>query len=310
MNLQQLEYLVALEEHCYFIKAAEFCGVTQPTLSMMVQKMEDELGVKIYIRGKQPITFTTIGKKIVEQAKVTLYEMRKIKELASVETDTIEGEIRLGIIPTVAPYLVPQLIAYFREKFPQIYLNIKELTTDSIIHQLTLLNIDMAILATPLLQDEFLEIPLYYEKFVAYFSQTYPHLKQLKPTIKVTDLPIEHVWVLQEGHCLRNQVFNFCNNQLSQNQEYEAGSIDTLIKIVDSNGGYTVIPELHIHFLEEKQKESLREFDAPPAVREISLIFKQHYMREGIINLLVNAVKAIIPAHMIDDRLKKFRVRL
>lgn len=307
MTIQQLEYICALAHHRHFVKAATACNVTQPTLSMMIQKLEDELGIMIFDRGNHPITITSIGEKIISQAKTTLNELHRIAELAGSETKQVAGDLRIGVIPTVAPYLVPKLIMQFRNSYPQVSLSVKEMTTRSIITYLLQSDLDMAILATPLAHQDILEIPLYYEKFVAYFSTSY--LDQNLP-LRATDLPLEHIWVLQEGHCLRTQVFNFCHNPNMENREYEAGSIDTLVKIVDQNGGYSVIPELHIEFLNEEQRKHVRQIDNPPAVREISIVIKKNYVREGMINAVVNIVKQLIPPHMIDERLKKFAVKL
>ncbi len=307
MTIQQLEYICALAKHRHFVKAAAACNVTQPTLSMMIQKLEDELGVIIFNRGNHPITITSIGEKIIAQGRTTLNELHRITELADSETKQVAGDLRIGVIPTVAPYLVPKFIMQFRSSYPQVSLSVKEMTTTSIITHLLQSDLDMAILATPLDYEDILEIPLYYEKFVAYFSASY--FDKDMP-LRATDLPLEHIWVLQEGHCLRTQVFNFCHNNITKNTEYEAGSIDTLVKIVDKNGGYSVIPELHIEFLNEEQRMHVRTIDNPPAVREISIVIKKNYAREGMINAVVNIVKQVIPPHMIDNRLKKFAVKL
>lgn len=308
MTLQQLEYVIALSKTKHFVNAAEMCGVTQPTLSMMIQKLEDELDVKIFDRSRHPIEVTIIGKKIIEQAQATLCQLNKIRELISAEKGDISGNINIAIIPTVAPYLLPKFFAEFKRTYPGLSFKFAEIQTSTIEKKLLLGEIDMAILSTPLDNPNILEIPLYYEKFIAYISPNDELYKQ-KELVSGT-LPVEHLWVLEEGHCLRNQVFNFCNNNDISSYAYESGSIDTLIKIVDENGGYTVIPELHIEFLSDTQKKNLRKLVNPEPAREISLVIQQNFIREGQLNAVAETVKKIIPQHMLDPRLKKFAIKI
>ena len=303
MTIQQLEYICALAKHRHFVKAAAACNVTQPTLSMMIQKLEDELGVIIFNRGNHPITITSIGEKIIAQGRTTLNELHRITELADSETKQVAGDLRIGVIPTVAPYLVPKFIMQFRSSYPQVSLSVKEMTTTSIITHLLQSDLDMAILATPLDYEDILEIPLYYEKFVAYFSASY--FDKDMPLRATTTL--EHYLGIKRG-MFGYSVFIFVYNIIKIRNT--SGSIDTLVKIVDKNGGYSVIPELHIEFLNEEQRMHVRTIDNPPAVREISIVIKKNYAREGMINAVVNIVKQVIPPHMIDNRLKKFAVKL
>ena len=308
MTLQQLEYVLALDKTRHFVRAAELCGVTQPTLSAMVQKLEDEMDCKIFDRSRQPIEPTEIGKQIIQQAQVIVYQVNQLKESIRSEKENLSGTLNLAIIPTIAPYLLPQFIANFRSLYPDIALKVSELHTDTIIEKLRIAEIDMAILSTPLQDPKILEVPLYYEKFVAYISpgESVYEKKELSPS----DMPLDKLWVLEEGHCLRNQVFNFCDKKQKHNATYEAGSIDTLVKIVDINGGYTIIPELHVELLSEKQKLNLREIVNPEATREISVVIRHDYVREGILNAVAESVKQIIPVHMLDARLKKFSIKI
>lgn len=307
MTLQQMTYIVAVNKTGQFLKASELCGVTQPTLSTMIQKLEEELGVKLFDRTKQPIEATTIGKRIIAQAEVALREMKKIGEMVDLETNSLAGSLRLAIIPTIAPYLVPDLIQLFRENYPQIELTILEMTTANTLKALSLGSIDVAIAATPLSNSELLEIPLYYEPFMAYFSANHPDKEH---PVNGSAMSAPDLWVLQEGHCLREQTFNFCENRELYNHAYEAGSIDTLIRIVDKNGGYSVIPELHIPFLTVNQQQNVRSITSPPAVREVSLVIHKDYLRERILNAIADSIKQIIPPHMLDNRLKQFRIKL
>jgi len=308
MTLQQLEYVLALDKTRHFVRAAELCGVTQPTLSAMVQKLEDEMDCKIFDRSRQPIEPTEIGKQIIQQAQVIVYQVNQLKESIRSEKESISGTLNLAIIPTIAPYLLPQFIAAFSKSYPNIALKVSELHTDTIIEKLRIAEIDMAILSTPLQDSKILEVPMYYEKFIAYISPREPIYE--KTELSATDMPLDKLWVLEEGHCLRNQVFNFCNKKQLHNTIYEAGSIDTLVKIVDVNGGYTIIPELHIELLSEKQKLNLREIVNPEATREISVVIRHDFVREGMLNAVAECVKQIIPAHMLDARLKKFSIKI
>ena len=308
MTLQQLEYIVSVDQFRHFAKAAEDCHVTQPTLSMMVQKLEDELGVKIFDRAKHPIEPTQTGIEIIEKARNILVNTERLKEFVSSEKEGLICDFRLAIIPTVAPYLLPSFFPSFTTKFPDVNLHVSEIRTDTIIECILSGKIDAAILATPLKHPTILEIPLYYEKFVAYVSPTSPVIGE--ESLSAVNLPLKDLWVLQEGHCLRNQIFNFCEDKTPRSYMYEAGSIDTLIRIVDTNGGYTIIPELHLPFLTDDQRKNVRPIVSPEAVREISLIIHPDFVRERVLNAVAETVKSIIPEHMLDARLKKFAIRL
>jgi LysR family hydrogen peroxide-inducible transcriptional activator len=308
MNIQQLEYIVALDKHRHFQRAAESCGVSQPTLSALIQKLEEELDLTLFDRKSHPINTTDSGRAVIDQARVVLYHIAQLKEMTRSEKELDRGTVRIGVIPTVAPYILPRLFKQMQQMSPQIELRAFELRTAVIIEQLRKAELDMAILATPLEQPDFLEVPLYYEKFAAYVSPAEELYN--KDEIAAHEMPTEHLWVLKEGHCMRNQVFNFCQTQSAYSATYEAGSIDTLIKIVDENGGYTVIPELHLPLLHADQQRHVRLLAAPTPVREISLVIRQDYVRERMINSVADAVKAIIPEEMLNTRLKKFAIKL
>lgn len=307
MNLQQLEYIVAVNKHRHFVTASEQCGVTQPTLSTMIQKLEAELGITIFDRTKHPVAPTAMGQRIIDQAETTLREMRKINELVTAETQTLAGPLRIGVIPTLAPYLVPEFIHRFKTGYEAVELTISEMRTATLIEALNKDAVDLFIAATPLEQPDFYEIPLYYEKFIAYFSPDNPFRDE---PLSASKMPQDNLWVLQEGHCVRDQIFNFCQTKTAYNQAFEAGSIETLIRIVDKNGGYSVIPELHLAFLTEEQKKNVREIASPPAVREISLVIKKDFVKERLINAVADTIKQIMPENMLDERLKKFSIKL
>ncbi len=307
MNVQQLEYIVAVNKHRQFVTAAEQCGVTQPTLSTMIQKLENELGVGIFDRSRHPIEPTDVGKRIVAQAEAALREMRRIEELVQNETNMLSGTLKIGVIPTLAPYLIPEFIHRFRGNYSDVELTISEMRTSSLIEALQKDELEMFIAATPLEQVDFIEIPLYYEKFVAYFAPNHPLRDE---RLSANKMPGDNLWVLQEGHCIREQTFNFCKTQTSYNHTYEAGSIETLVRIVEKNGGYSVIPELHLGFMTDEQRQNVREISCPPAVREISLVIKKDFIRERLINAVADTIKKIMPEHMLNERLKKFSIKL
>lgn len=308
MTLQQLEYVVAVDKYRHFVQAANACGVTQSTLSALIQKLEQELDVLIFDRSAHPIRPTLPGEQIIAQAKVLLYNAAQLKEMVLSEREQEQGPVRMAVIPTVAPYILPKLFKIIHASHPNLTLHVSETRTDGIVQQLKRAELDMALLATPLGQSELLEIPLYYEPFVAYVSPSESLYQQ--PEIESHHLPSEHLWVLQEGHCLRNQVMNICGKKTGYSSIYEAGSIDTLVKVVDENGGYTIIPELHVALLQPQQQAHIKRIVNPEPVREISLVVRHDYVRERMLNLVAHCIRQIIPEHMVDARLKKFAIKL
>lgn len=308
MTIQQLEYIVAVDEYRHFVRAAESCGVSQSTLSTLIKKLEEELDTVIFDRESHPIVPTDAGSRIISQARVALYNLRQLKEMTDSERLVSGGDVKIAVIPTVAPYIVPKLFGMLKEYSPSIRPFIFELQTPEILIKLSRAEIDMAIMATPLEKPNILEIPLYYEKLVAYVSEKEPVYRQNE--IPCHELPTENLWLLKEGHCLRNQVLNLCEIKTGLKASFESGSIGTLVKIVDENGGCTVIPELHTDLLDEQEKLRVRPLVNPSPVREISLVIRNDYVRERILNEVASAVKKIIPDHMIDSGLKKFAIRL
>ena len=308
MTLQQMEYVVAIDTYRHFVRAAESCGVSQSTLSTLVKKLEDELDTVIFDRDAHPLKPTPAGEKIIAQARVILYNAQQLREMTLSEKQQSSGEVKIAVIPTVAPYVVPKLFKGLTEDSPGLQPHIFELQTPEILVKLSRAEIDMAIMATPLEQPNLLEVPLYYEKLVMYVSPEEP-LSAMKEVVS-RDIPTEHLWMLKEGHCLRNQVLNLCEKQSGYKAIFEAGSIDTLVKIVDVNGGYTVIPELHIDLLCGNQQDCIRPLVNPEPVREISLVIRNDFVKERMLNEVASAIKKIIPEHMIDSNLKKFAIRL
>jgi LysR family transcriptional regulator, hydrogen peroxide-inducible genes activator len=301
MNLQQLEYILAVDTHKHFSAAANKCHVTQPTLSMMIQKLEDELGVKIFDRTKQPVQTTIIGQAIIEQARMILGEVANLKNTVAQQKGTLTGELRIGIIPTVAPYLLPLFLTGFLKRHPGLKLKISELTTDQIIEKLSTQVIDAGILATPLKIPSIKELPLFYEQFVVYASQNQKLME--KKYLLADDIDVNQLWLLEEGHCLRSQVVNLCElkrkESLLQNLDYEAGSIETLKKMVDMNSGITILPELALRDLSKKQLKNIRYFKSPAPVREVSIVTYRYFVKSHLIDALKKEILSAIPTEML-----------
>jgi LysR family hydrogen peroxide-inducible transcriptional activator len=299
MNLQQLEYIVAVDTHRHFVKASEACFVTQATLSMMIKKLEEELDIVIFDRGKHPIEPTEFGSKLIIQARVILAETKKLKESVNDEKKEVQGELKMAVIPTVAPYLLPLFINSFCAKYPKVSLKIHELTTEQIIEKLKRQEIDIGILATPLEQTELIEVPLYYERFLAYApGSSFKNKKYLLPK----DIDVSKLWLLEEGHCLRSQIINLCELRKKElgfgNLHYQAGSIETLIRMAEANSGITIIPELALATLKKSQTNFIYHFKSPEPVREISLVTYKHYYKINILNAIKNEVLQHISTRM------------
>ena len=297
MNFQQLEYILAVDTQRHFAAAAEKCFVTQPTLSMMIQKLEDELGVKIFDRSKQPVVPTEVGVQLIEQAQTILHEVKRLKEIAEMEQNEIKGELRLAIIPTLAPYLMPLFIRSFSEKHPSVKLHISELTTEQIVRRLRQDQLDVAIMATPTGENNLSEDPLFFEEFVVYAAQAETILK--KKFVLSDDIDVNRLVLLEEGHCLRSQILNLCELKESasfvNNVFYEAGSIETLKRMVEANSGITILPELALKNLDEDQMGFVRFFKSPAPVREVSLVTRRAFVKKRLIEALKQEILDNLP---------------
>ncbi|MFZ4861958.1 LysR substrate-binding domain-containing protein [Sphingobacterium sp. Mn56C] len=297
MTLVQLEYIVAVDTYRSFVAAAEKCFVTQPTLSMQIQKLEESLGVKVFDRSRQPVVPTAIGEKIIRQARVVLMESKQIKELLQENKGEIEGDLKVGVIPTVAPYLLPNVITSFVKNYPKVQLQVWEYTTERIIQELKNGTLDCGILSTPLLDNSIEETPLFYETFVAYLSPD--SALYTKKMLSTDDIMNQKLWLLNEGHCMRGQVLNICNYRYNMGEEnsfaYNTGSVETLKRMVDVNGGLTILPEMSILDYDEDAISNVRYFKAPEPVREISVVTTQNYVKKLAIKALVNEILRIVP---------------
>lgn len=308
MTLQQMEYIVAVDKYRHFAKAAESCNVSQSTLSSLVQKLEFELDVTIFDRGSHPVKPTAVGEEIISRAQRVLFNAAQVRELVATRKGESVGKVSLGITSTVAPYLLPQMFKYLSAHHPDIQLHVEEARVSAILSQLERGELDVALLATPLHNDELLEIPVYRERLMAYVSPDAPIYHETALT--ADRLPVESVWVLREGYCPNHGVFPFCNRVAGRRAIYEAGSVETLIKIVDQNGGYAIIPELHVPLLRECQQANVRTFTPPEPTREIAFVVHRNFVRERLLNILADAIKSIIPETMLNQRIKKFPIVL
>lgn len=294
MTITQLNYVLAVAEFQNFTIAAEKCFVTQPTLSMQIQKLEEELEVKIFDRNKKPIQLTEVGKRIVEQAKSIVNEADRIKDIVEQQKGFIGGDFKIGIIPTIMPTLLPMFLKNFIKKYPKINLIVEEHTTDEIINRLKKGQLDAAIAATPLKESDLKEIVLYYEPFVGYFPADYrKDLVQLS----ANDLNINDILLLQDGHCFTNGILNICKaSKLDAFRRFEltSGSFETLIGLANEGLGVTFLPYLHTLNLNEKDQKNIIEFENPKPSREVSLIFPKNELKIHIIDALRTTISGVV----------------
>jgi LysR family hydrogen peroxide-inducible transcriptional activator len=295
MTITQLKYVLAVAEYKNFTKAAEKTFVTQPTLSMQIQKLEDELDVLIFDRSKKPIDLTDIGAKIVTQAKNIVNEANRISDIVDQQKGFIGGEFRLGVIPTVMPTLLPMFLRNFINKYPKVKLKIEELNTETIIERLEDGHLDAAIAATPLLKESIKERPLYYEPFMAYVPTN--HRLHTKNVLETSDLDLSDMLLLEDGHCFRDGVINLCKATRDYDEDsftLESGSFETLVKLANEGLGMTLLPYLHTLDLPEKEKAFYKSFKEPSPAREISIIYPKSELKMQIIEALRSTIAGVI----------------
>jgi LysR family hydrogen peroxide-inducible transcriptional activator len=295
MTITQLHYVLAIAEHKNFTKAAEKCFVTQPTLSTQIQKLEDELNILIFDRSKKPIELTDVGRKIVFQAKNIVNESDRMQDIVDQQKGFIGGEFKIGIIPTVMPTLLPMFLKAFIKKYPKVKLKIEELTTEDIITKIKVGHLDAAIVSTPLENENIKERVLFYEPFVAYIPDN--HRLSAKKKIDVSDLEIDDMLLLEDGHCFRDGVINLCKTfkkQTDDSFQLESGSIETLVKLSNEGLGMTLLPYLHTLDLNDNLQENLHHFNEPTPAREVSIIHHKSELKMQIIDALHNVISGII----------------
>ncbi len=300
MTITQLEYIVAVDDCKSFAKASEKCHITQPTLSMQIKKLEEELNVLLFDRSRKPVRPTQIGKQIIEQARISLSEVNRIQNIIDLRESDCEGELRIGIIPTLSPYLLPLFAVQFGQKYPDIVLTVKEMLSEEIAYNLYNNKLDLGILVTPFDSPDLREIPLFYEPFIAYMSSDHPLSNHSE--IDFNELDLDDMWLLKEGHCFRNQVINICGeNPMAKNKNvlrFESGSLETLRRIVEHQYGYTLLPELATQEFNAEQKKLVTEFSDPKPIREVSLIMHRRFMKRKIVEALKQAILECIPQNL------------
>ena len=308
MTLQQLKYIVAINRYRNFAKAADACGISQPTLSAMLVKLEEELDVRIFERSNKSVQPTSIGEKIIRQAERTIAEAERITWLVNEDKGSIAGELLLAIGPTIAPYILPKFIRHYVEDYPSVKLRVMELKTDAMLNELLLGHLDAGIAISGNMRQGVLEIPLYTERFMVYLSE---HCWRKLPVFRPENLEHEKMWVMKEAQCLRESAFSFCKARTKGRHVYEAGSIDTLIRIVDENGGFTIIPEMHLPFLSDKQRENVRRIEGDHlSQRRVSLYIREDYIRQSMLNTITKTLLRFMPDKMMEERIVKYGIKL
>lgn len=304
MTFTQLSYVIALAEEGSFARASARCHVTQPTLSMQLNKLEEHLGVTLFDRNKRPVRPTRIGEKVIEQARLVLREADRIPELITEAEENLSGEVRLGVIPTVAPYLLPLFLPGFLSRYPDLRIQIQEMNTENVLQQLRLDKLDLGVMATPLQQPDIQEHPLYYEELFAYFSTDHPFAGNTH--LLPDNLRADELLLLEEGHCMRSQVLNLCNLQLQAQKNshfsYEAGSVETLKNLVEAGQGITIVPELSVAEMgEAERKTRIGRFKGRAPVRQISLVTYRHYIQKQLLEALKSEIRSVLPHSMLSS---------
>ena len=308
MTLQQLEYIVAVDEYRYFVKAAEACGVTQSTLSLMIKKLEDEMDVSIFKRNSHPVEVTEIGQKIIEEAKLVLYHTKQLVELTQSEKDLAAGPLKVGMISTVAPVLMPKTFGYLKTFYPDIKLQALEMRSATIIESLKKAEIDMGILTAPVDDKNILELPLYHERFFAYIADD--EILDKNETIRRDHLPDYPLWVMKDGIRLLEKKDIAYRYKDAYEEMYEGGRVGILIQIANENGGMAILPETHLKLLSDKALNRLRPVVAPEISRVICLAIRKDYIHEKMMNIFVKAIKSCVSPELYEPSIKNEYIKL
>ncbi len=301
MTIQQLEYIVAVDNHRSFAKAAESCFVTQPTLSMQIKKLEELWDVILFDRSRKPVIPTAVGSEIISQARKSLISLKAINEIIHDNTQSLSGELRVGIIPTLSPYLLPRVIPGFTEKYPDLELIIEEEISELIFSKLERDQLDVGIMVASSEQANISEEVLFYERFFLYASEK----TDIKKNVDIDDLNLDDLWLLEEGHCFRDQIASICGKRLRQSHtklRFQSGSLETLRRMVDNNYGFTLLPELAIDGLPESKKQQLREFKNIKPLRKVSLCFHRSFLKRRLINVLKEEITTAVSSKLRDPQ--------
>ena len=309
MTLTQLSYIVAVDKFKNFGQAAESCRVTQPTLSMQIQKLEEQIGVQIFDRSQQPVRTTKIGELLISQARVILNESQRFSDIINDDKGEVKGEVSIGVIPTLAPYLIPLLLKKFSQKFPSLTIQIEELQTQQILERFKNNTLDVGLLVTPLEMENIVTTPIFYEPFLVYTSDKNALMQKSK--ITQNDLNVQDLWMLTEGHCFRDQTLAVCKNKKKSSEEkrnikFESGSLETLKKMVDQENGFTLLPYLAAQDVAQTKK--IKEFASPVPTREVSLIHSVYYKRDALKNELIQIIQKNLPKEIPHTQNKNTQV--
>ncbi len=304
-SLTQLSYIVAVDTHKNFVKAAESVFVSQPTLSMQIKKMENDLGITIFDRTKQPVMTTEIGEKVVAKAREILKTCEHINEIIQDYNGVLMGTVNIGIIPSLAGSFLPKFLPAFAAKFPDVDINIKELYTENILEELKQDRLDFGIVVTPVKDSKIIEKPLFYEEIRPYFHEKHPLLR--KKEITVSDLQCHDLWVLSEGNCFRSQVLNLCaqtddKTGSSKNIHFDSNTIETLIRFVDTEGGYTFVPQMIYESFSPEKTRRLKQIANITPLREVSLVHTRTYAKATTMQAFIHHVKDNTPAAMLQKQ--------
>lgn len=318
MTLQQLRYIIAVYRERNFAKAAMRCGISQPTLSSLLAKLEEELDVRIFERSNKHVSPTTTGEKIIRQAQKALIEAERVSDLVAEEKEAVSGRLALSVSPTIAPYILPEFISRYMKNYPAVNLSIREMKAMNMFRELQEGELDAGIALCGFSTNgiirgdgvsvNIIEIPLYTERFLVYISEQCLHKRAV---FNPEDLEHEKMWIMKEAQCLRESAFSFCKSREKGKQIYEAGSIETLIRIVDKNGGFTIIPEMHLPFLTKRQKVNVRKIEGDYlSQRRVSIYIREDYIRQHMLNTITDTLKSFIPKRMMDKRVLKYGIKL
>lgn len=299
MTLQQLEYILAVDRFRHFAKAAEYCRVTQPTLSAMIQKLEEELDTRIFDRSQQPVCPTPVGIHIIEQAQKILVQANRMKSIIEEEKHSLTGTFKLGILPTIAPYLLPRFFPQLMKKHPGLDIRVAEMKTNDIKKALQTGEIDAGIVASLAGMEELRQTPLFYEQFFAYVSRE--DALFANEVVRTSDLNGEQLWLLDEGHCFRDQLVRFCQMKSARASQlaYHLGSMETFMRMVESGKGVTFIPQLAVLQLGDTQKELVRPFAIPCPTRQIVMLTDKSFIRHTLLEALAKEIKSSVPKEML-----------
>ncbi len=302
MTLQQLKYIVAIDDHRHFGRAAEACGLTQSTLSLLVRKLEEELDVRIFDRDAHPVAPTSIGRKVIDQARVVLFNAAQIPEMTRGEKQILSGPLHIGLISTVAPVLVPGIFSFVSRHYPSISLRTEEMLTDTIIDRLRKADVDIGILTQPVGEPDLLEIPLYHERFYAYISERDPlYTRESFQADALLDQPI---WIMKNGLRLFDRSQLAPGEDFSYERYFEGGRVGMLIQIVNEIGGITIFPQTHLALLQGELQKHLRPIEGTEPQRTIVLAIRKDFIHEALLNVVVDAIRSIIPAVLLDPMVR------